>query len=269
MKELSDRTWLAIILTIICYLFIVVISDISIRVLNLHDDFLLNTLISLGFLLLLLFGLKSVFRIPSGKQSIIKYFYSIKLLPISNWRSILIYSLGIYLLFSIMQILGSLIYHFFIGEPYTINLHFHSFDNVDTIFIALFEEIVWRGIVLTLLLKKYPVKEAVIYSALLFGGIHLLNILNSSHEVEWVFAQAFWAIGFGYLYAMLVVRLKSIVPGILIHYLINASVGIWFTGLTEGDLNSALFGIFFFGWIPVILCMVILRSSLKLNNKLS
>jgi hypothetical protein len=92
-----------------------------------------------------------------------------------------------------------------------------------------------------------------------FAGLHVLNILNPGANSAWVLAQVVWAFGLGVMYAYMFTVLRSLYPLILIHYLLNALVGVWFQGLDARDAVSAVYGIPFFGVVPAALAMLWVR----------
>lgn len=73
----------------------------------------------------------------------------------------------------------------------------------------IFEEIVFRGIILDGLLIKYSPKKAIIISALIFGVIH------------GNFDQGVNAFLIGIILGIIYFKTKSLLPGILIHFLNN------------------------------------------------
>lgn len=79
------------------------------------------------------------------------------------------------------------------------------------------EETMFRGIVLKLL-DRHPAVTAVLVSSLLFGLVHLNNIVIRG-EPAIIFAQAVGAFTFGIGYAALRLRLNTIWPLIVLHML--------------------------------------------------
>jgi len=267
MKKLYEKTWLAIFLVLIIYLLCVLLSNATIDVLKIHSS--LMEIIILLLCLILMVGLfKYVLKVPNGKIPLLDFLRSIRLTQANNWKEVVVYAFGFTIIFSFFQISGSLIFHFLFHEQYFLILNNQTLLSPDTIFVSFFEEIVWRGIVLSILLKKYSENKAIAISALLFGSFHLLNILNPIHSVIWTISQSVWAIGFGYLYGILVVRTNSLIPSLVIHYLVNAFAGVWSSGLDKIDAASVIYGISFFGWVPVIVCLLILdyKYSVKING---
>lgn len=103
---------------------------------------------------------------------------------------------------------------------------FWFFDNLST---GVFEETMMRAIVFCLLLKAWGttragVFKAAVTQALIFGLVHLLNLLNG-FSIE-VFAQVIWATFMGFGFAGAVIYGRSIWPSVIVHGFINAMANI-------------------------------------------
>jgi len=99
---------------------------------------------------------------------------------------------------------------------------------------SLVEETMVRGLVITAMLfawgdSKSGQFKAVILSSLYFGMLHLFNIIVRPPGV--VFLQALILSLPGLLYAALVLKYRTLWPGIIIHWLTNASVNIQLIGV--------------------------------------
>jgi sodium transport system permease protein len=100
---------------------------------------------------------------------------------------------------------------------------------------AICEEFAFRGFILSGLEHQRRTRSAILLSALMFGFLHVLLSL---------FQQLFNAALLGIVLALLAVRSRSIVPGILFHFLNNAlavTQGRWIGGLEAAGLSSWLF----------------------------
>jgi membrane protease YdiL (CAAX protease family) len=242
-----------------------VLSDVLGSVFS-SNQLLLKVLLKIGLFSLLCFLIVPVMlKLPFGENSLIKLIslFSSKSIQFSGLSFI---GLSSYLIFVLSQIVGSLIYHIDQSTNYVINFSRHSlFDSV-TITSGIFEEIIFRGIILSIFLNRYSEKKAILLSATVFGGIHALNILNPQKEVIWVLAQVIWAVGFGIMYSYIFIKTKSLIPLILLHYLINGMVGVWFYGLDKNDLNSAFYGLPFLGLLPAAIVIIWVRYLIKNKN---
>lgn len=81
------------------------------------------------------------------------------------------------------------------------------------------EEILFRGLILRAL-RPTGIWRAAIFSAVLFGVMHLLNVL-STFSLSYVLLQVGYATAIGLAYAALVIRSGTIWPLILAHFLTN------------------------------------------------
>jgi sodium transport system permease protein len=96
------------------------------------------------------------------------------------------------------------------------------------------EEFAFRGFILSGLENENKTRNAIVISALLFGFLHVLISL---------FSQFFTATLLGLVLGLLAVRSRSLLPGVLFHFINNAlgvALGFWTAGLDEGQ-SSWLF----------------------------
>jgi sodium transport system permease protein len=95
---------------------------------------------------------------------------------------------------------------------------------------AICEELAFRGFILSGLERDYRPSTAIIFSALLFGFLHVLISL---------FHQLFNATLLGLILGLLAVRSRSIWPGILFHVL-NNSLAVLLSRVSEGNFGGQL-----------------------------
>ena len=249
-RRLHQRPILAIVLVLVLYLMTEVISEISAGSLIGSSEGV-GIFVKLGFFLLLVFIIiPRMLKLPLGKISFSEYLEVIGLriqIPIGR---ILILAFSGYFIFAVCQLCGSLIYHSTQPSEYIFDLSKHSLLGTGSIIPGIFEEILFRGVIVTILMGVFSKFRTVVISAIIFGGIHLLNLANPGYSTVWVLAQATWAFGLGLMYAYLFITTRTIWPPIVIHYFINGMVGVWLQGLGGQDLTSALWGIPFFGLLP-------------------
>lgn len=91
-----------------------------------------------------------------------------------------------------------------------------------------FEEILCRGLMLPLFLKKYGNTKkgaylALVMSSLLFGMAHFTGFFMGRQSLLAAVAQMMYATSFGVFAGACVVRMKSIYPMVLLHAVINIS----------------------------------------------
>jgi membrane protease YdiL (CAAX protease family) len=209
-----------------------------------------------------------VLRLPAGKQSYQTYLDSIRLSRVRPFFQLLLLALSCYLIQALCQAVGVLVYRASQGLPITWISMRITFDLANLVpsdtwswlnpLPSIFEEVTFRGVVLSLFLTRYSKPQAILFSALGFGAMHLLN-LTSGQETVWVLGQFVWSTIFGLFYGVLVLKANSLWPAMLIHYLGNL-----FIGPLSGNMQhsasveiQALYGIiFFFGVIPTILMIL-------------
>src|SRR5262249_11489354 len=99
---------------------------------------------------------------------------------------------------------------------------------------AVCEELAFRGFILSGLEHQHRTRSAILLSALMFGFLHVLMSL---------FQQLFNATLLGIVLGLLAVRSRSILPGILFHFLNNAM------GVARGILLEKAGDAPIVGWI--------------------
>ncbi|MFX0051162.1 MAG: lysostaphin resistance A-like protein [Candidatus Hodarchaeota archaeon] len=177
---------------------------------------------------------------------------------------ILALGLSCYFIYMLSQLLGSLLYgqySFDISQALPPN-SWGLFVNISP---GIFEEILMRGLILTLLLKKYSERKSILISAAIFGSYHILNLLNygssvSSETLVWYSGQVVWAFILGLFYGYTFIKAKSLLPCIMVHYLSNTLISLWVVlpaaTVTTQVLQAIIFGE---GIIPTTLAILWVR----------
>jgi membrane protease YdiL (CAAX protease family) len=235
--KLSRRKILFIVALPLVFLFGALLSNSITKSLGplVSTNPLLSSLIgfALGILVFVVF-ISKVLRMPKGKTTLSDYLHTIgvdRIRPIS--RTLLIF---IPCLFSIIisQIVASFVYnHFILGwefDQFT-NQLFNSFRITSTIGSSpitavgsIFEEIVLRGVVLTMFLQVYSKRKAIVGSAVTFGYIHIINLLNGplTYElVTFVVGQIIWATIIGILYGYMFLITGNLYANMFLHWFAN------------------------------------------------
>ena len=94
--------------------------------------------------------------------------------------------------------------------------------------VVIHEEFYFRGIILSLF--KHNLKKAVLISALLFSIMHFLNLFQVLFDNEIIFSGFFVStliqvartFGFGIIFAVIVIKTKSLTPAVLFHWIGNS-----------------------------------------------
>ncbi len=108
---------------------------------------------------------------------------------------------------------------------------------------GLWEEVGWRGLILTLLLKRFSLKRAVVINSILFSLSHLINLLAGQPLLVMIGQLIFVFMGSLFL-ALLFIRTESLVPCIIIHYAVDAFSPLFMTSLFAGP-DILVGGIYF------------------------
>ena len=209
-----------------------------------------------------------VFRLPEGKRSFKAYLDAIRLSHLRPVFQLLLLALSCYLIQVLCQIAGVLVYRLSHDLPVNwtfIQMEYHLTKLVPSgswswlePFPSIFEEVAFRGVVLSVFLLRYSKPKAILFSSIGFSAMHLLN-LTGGKELSWVLGQVAWSVIFGLFYGVLVLKANSLWPAMLVHYLGN----LFIAPLTAYLQNSAsmqtqtMYGIiFFFGFIPTTLMIL-------------
>jgi len=181
---------------------------------------------------------------------------------------LLLLALSCSLVLAICQIAGVLVYRVSQGLPITYDFIREAF-NLASLFPSepwswlgpvpsIFEEVAFRGVVLSVFLTRYSKPKAILFSTLGFGAMHLLN-LAGGRELVWVLGQLIWSAIFGLFYGVLVLKSNSLWPAMLVHYLGNFFIGSLTAYMqTNASVQAqSIYGIlFFFGFIPTSLMIL-------------
>lgn len=92
-----------------------------------------------------------------------------------------------------------------------------------TFLVGVFEEGLFRGLALSAAMQHFKPVTAVFITSALFGVMHLVNYVNGQ-PLDLTAAQVVHAFVLGVMYGMLVLRLGSLWPVILLHGLWDAAV---------------------------------------------
>ncbi|HSG42869.1 MAG TPA: type II CAAX endopeptidase family protein [Anaerolineales bacterium] len=210
-----------------------------------------------------------ILHLPKGKRTFKQYLSDIGLTRMQPFFRLLLLALSCYLILALSQAAASFVYRLFEGLPITWSFaRWQVFDlsgdlNPDypsllISFPSMFEEAVFRGIVLTVFLQRYSEQKSIIFSSLGFGLLHLLNLLNGA-DVVWTLGQVVWAFIIGLFYGYVFVKTRSLLPSMIVHYLSNVFIGS-LTGYMQASASVAtqvLYGVTFsLGIVPVTLMIL-------------
>ena len=169
-------------------------------------------------------------RIPKGKRTFVEYLDDIGMTRARPFVRLLLLTLSCDLILILCQGTGSIVYRLTEGNPVTLEFIAGVFNLSLALppqsnllfaqFFSMFEEVAFRGVLLTMLLGKYSPRKAILFSAIAFGAAHLPAVF-AGKDVVLTLGQVVWAFLFGLFYGYLFVRSGSLLPPMIIHWLSN------------------------------------------------
>ena len=197
-----------------------------------------------------------VLRLPKGKRTFRQYLEDIGLTRMQPFLQLILLALSCYLILAISQATASFVYRLAEGHPITPSFIRNVFNlsgdlppyspSLLVSIPSMFEEVAFRGVILTVFLSKYSERKSIIFSSLGFGLIHLIN-LASGRETIWVLGQVVWAFILGLFYGYVFVKTRSLLPPMIVHYLGNAFI-FSFTKYLQANASieiQTLYGVIF------------------------
>jgi hypothetical protein len=94
---------------------------------------------------------------------------------------------------------------------------------INTLFVGISEELMFRGLLLSGLYKRYSYWVAIIGVSLLFGAVHVLNGLVTGDFIQGLF-QAGMATFSGLTFMAIRLGMGSIIPAMILHWLWDFSI---------------------------------------------
>jgi membrane protease YdiL (CAAX protease family) len=269
--SLSRRPWLfsflILIFWIICNILVIVVLAL---ILQLEDQTQVQapwpTL--LANLLMVFIVAPFVLGFPGRGHTYREYLSEIRLTKMRPLLGLILLGLSCYLIIALSQAAGVLVYRLMEGLPVDGSFIRRSFVLANDLpprcnswlisLPSIPEEVVWRGVVLAAFLRIYDQRKSIIFSALVFGAMHIVVVLNG-HPPIWVVGNVVWAAIIGLFYGYVTLKTDSLLPAMIVHYLGNLFVGAITAYIqANGSVQEvAVHGIVFtFGIIPTILMML-------------
>lgn len=166
--------------------------------------------------ILALYLMPYVIGLPNGRKSFPDYSRDIRLLPIIPLgRNILLGLLMAILTLSSIFLASLLTGHFVFDWSLVPALRW-----VKGLTRGIWEEVFFRGIILVLFMRVFPLRKAVFFSAFLFAMIHLNPMALSMEMIVDVVSIFFM----GLLFIYLVLKTESLLPAIIFHYVYDIFV---------------------------------------------
>ena len=268
--RLSEHPWLALLAIIVTITVSNILSIIVLFVLlGLSSDSPTGQFaLGISYQVLTVFVIAPfVLRLPKGKRPFRQYLDDIGLSRMQPFVRLVLLGLSCYIILALSQVAASSLYRISEGLPIDGNFIRQAFDFSRNLpptspsslisFPSIFEEAVFRGIVLTVFLGKYPERKSIIFSSLGFGLVHLLGLATG--EPVWILGQVVWASIIGLFYGYVFVRTRSLLPSMIVHYLGNFLISTLVGYLqTRASIETqVLYGIAFsLGVVPTTLMVL-------------
>jgi len=218
---------------------------------------LIRFFIAVGFLILLWqitvpLGLK----LPNGKQSLKEHSFSIGLSRVKPlWKNLII-GIGSFAIFGMSALLiGQLFGNYTFNPAILVTGYNWMLFFVFMLIPGIWEEIGFRGVILNLQLRKYSKITVVFFNGILFGLYHFVNILFGQ-EIYTTLIQVTFASIMGISIAYIYIKTYSLLPCIILHYLLDAVGMIFQTFSFPNILNRVLFIVLGLGVVPMILIVL-------------
>ena len=209
-----------------------------------------------------------VLGFPGKEQTYGDYLSEIRLTKMRPLLGLILLGLSCYLIMALSQVVGVLVFRLTQRLPVDGSFIRNSFVLANELpprstswlisIPSILEEVVWRGVILAAFLRVYDQRKAIIFSALCFGLVHILSLLNGNHPV-WTAGQVVWAAILGLFYGYVTIKTGSLLPAMIVHYLGNL-----FVSATNAYIQAnasmqvvAVYGVVFtLGIIPTILMIL-------------
>ncbi|MFX0061885.1 MAG: lysostaphin resistance A-like protein [Candidatus Hermodarchaeota archaeon] len=227
-------TLVVIILSLLLSFFVptlrkIMLEDLQLNFIIFLTVYFLLMLIRSGLLLFVI--VPYIIHLPHGKKTLREYIRDIKLVNIHPLaRNVLIGLLAVTILKVLLEIFPLLNGTLEINLNSILGAPQEGLNNEPdqlgwfSFFIyfvpSFFEEVLHRGIILTLLLNKYSQRKALVYSSLIFGLAHLSGLFFHQDLVYAVY-QVIFTTAFGLAAGYIFIKTDSLLPPIIFHYFNN------------------------------------------------
>lgn len=171
--QFADHPWITLFVFVLTYVFLLSFTGhFFYYVLDLPRGHVLHK-ITYEVLVLAVFA-PLVFRIPNGNRTYLEYLHDIRITNYKPLGWLLLLSVTCWLIFTLSQGLGTIVFRMTEGKIITGEFLLSVFDLTQDLppkSLSLVnsiegepEELLWRGIILTLFLRKYPKWKSIVVS---------------------------------------------------------------------------------------------------------
>jgi membrane protease YdiL (CAAX protease family) len=242
-SKLANYPRPAIVLTAVAYILIGFLE-------TLPGTFIPPLLYFLALGVLALYLMPYALGLPNGRKSLQDYCHDIRLLPITPLgRNILLGLLMAALTLSSIFLASLLTGHFVFDWSLVPALRW-----VKGLTRGIWEEVFFRGIILVLFMRVYPLRRAVFLSTFLFALVHLNPMAISLEMIVDVVSIFF----IGLLFTYLVLKTGSLLPAIVFHYIHDIFV-LLVQNTPGADKTLASVLLYAFLWIALVIGAVLTK----------
>jgi membrane protease YdiL (CAAX protease family) len=258
-------TFLVILFGVICAILITIALTLILQVKDYTQTPTWSTLLS--HILTVFIVAPFVLGFPGKEQIYGDYLSEIRLTKMQPLLGLILLGLSCYLIMALSQAAGVLVYRLTQGLPVDGSFIRSAFVLANALpprstsllisIPSIFEEVVWRGVILAAFLRVYDRPKAIIYSALCFGLWHILSLLDGNPV--WTAGQVVSAAIIGLFYGYATIKTGSLLPAMIVHYLGNLLVSATnaYIQANASIQAVAVYGVVFtFGIIPTILMIL-------------
>lgn len=224
-----------------------------------------------------------VLGFPEKGQTYADYLSEIRLSRMQPLLGLILLGLSCYLILALSQAAGVLVYRLTQGLSVDWDFIRSSFIIANELpprsgswwfsIISIFEEITWRGVVLAIFLRFYKQPKAIIFTAICFGLMHILTLMDG-RPLVWTAGQIVWAAILGLFYGYVTIKSGSLLPAMMVHYLGNlfiSAINAYIQNNASVPMQAVYGIVFTLGIIPTILMMLWTRfftARWPINQKL-
>lgn len=269
--QLYQHPWLSLLAVMVTFVFSMVLAGIVfIGLIGLSDNSPAAqfTQMMMHHILTVFILVPFVLHLPKGKRTFRQYLDDIGLSRVHPFIRLVLLGLSCYAILALSQVAASFVYRLSEGLPINGVFIRQVFDPSRDLppgspsllisFPSIFEEVVFRGIILTVFLGMYSERKSIIFSSAAFGLWHALNLVNGAHLV-WTIGQVVWAFIMGLFYGYVFVRTRSLLPPMIVHYLSNVFIStlVGYLQVRASIEVQALYGVILsLGVVPVTLMIL-------------
>jgi len=123
-------------------------------------------------------------------------------------------------------------------------------SNSPKLLLARPVEIICRRVAAAVLPSKLAMIKAVLIATVIVAGLHLVSPLSPETQNGLFLTQVIWAFGLGIAYACILAEFRTLIPLIVLVYIIKAFFEVSVGGLGASPLTGIFWGARFFGLPP-------------------